>query len=159
MFKLIYSIVIGLALLLSACSSHQNTDDIAMNDRAVNQSLSYAATSVSQSFFVLNKLQYTATPPRDISPPPSPASYGMALLASVNWDGPIEPLVRKICQATHYKLRVMGSRPAIPIIVTVHMTHVPVAYILESAGYQAGKRARVVVYPSLQTVDLQYIGG
>ncbi len=153
MSRLIYAIVIVLTALLSACASNTQADE---NSR-VNASLNATATSINQSLFVLDRTQHAATPPQDISAPPAPSTYGMQMLASVNWEGPIEPLVRRVCHATHYRLRVMGSEPAIPILVSVHMHSVPIAYILESAGYQADKRARVVVYPSLQTVDLQYI--
>jgi len=120
------------------------------------KALSQAATSVSQSLTQLGETEQAAYPPVSVSQPPNPASYGMAMKASIDWDGPIQPLVQKLANIANYKLRVLGNPPAIPVIVSVSTKNESVGNIVRDVGYQAGKRASVIVFPSTQIIELRY---
>jgi len=93
-----------------------------------------------------------------LSRPINPARYGMANLASVDWIGPVEPLLQKIAAVTHYRLRVIGRSPPVPVIVTIDVNDKPIADILRNATYQAAKRANVLVYPRTKVIELRYFG-
>lgn len=185
MYKIKIFITIGFCLLLAACSltnTHQNSgaypDDLydmsgptyanhvsnpnaayahrRASDRRAYVALAESAESVSQSLVNLNKTEQAANPPKNVSTPPNPASYGMGMKASIDWNGPIKPVVQQLANAANYKLRVMGKKPSVPVIVSVSAKKAPVGNILRNIGYQSGNRAKIVVYPSKHTIELRY---
>ena len=58
--------------------------------------------------------------------------------------------------AANYKLRVLGKKPPIPVIVSVSAKNAAVGNILRDIGYQSKKRAQIVVFPSKHTIELRY---
>ena len=144
-------------LLLTGCANMKTPDQAQIYSTTGEQTaLSQAATSVSQSLTQLGATEQAAYPPVSVSQPPNPASYGMAMKASIDWDGPIQPLVQKLANTANYKLHVLGNAPAIPVIVSVTAKKESVGTILRNVGYQAGKRATVVVFPTTHTIELRY---
>jgi defect-in-organelle-trafficking protein DotD len=87
---------------------------------------------------------------------PNPASYGMAQLTSIDWSGPVEPLVKQLAQASEYRLRVLGTHPAIPVLVTLNEKNIMLADAIRDVGYQCGRRATVVIYPDTRVIELRY---
>lgn len=85
------------------------------------------------------------------------AKGGMGGRATLDWSGPIEPLLQRIGDLTHYKLKVLGHSPAIPVIVSITAKDSLVADIVKDAGLQATKRANVVVYPNNRIIELRYL--
>lgn len=81
---------------------------------------------------------------------------GMSGLASIDWSGPIEPLLEKLANMTRYRVKVFGPMPHIPVIVSISCRERMIADILKDAGLQAGKRATIVVYPSSRIIELRY---
>jgi len=118
--------------------------------------LAEASYSVSHSIVELAESAEAAHPIPDISPPPSPASYGMGGVTSVDWSGPIEPLLQQIAKAADYRVRVLGTTPAIPVLVTLNEKNVMLGDVLRNAGYQCGRRASVVVFPESRVIELRY---
>lgn len=147
-------------LLLSACAS--NTIDKAKSAQNEGDSsqitLAEAASSVSESLVNLAATEQAAYHPVSAHPAPDPVSYGMGGKASIDWSGPVEPVVKQISDATNYQLKVMGKSPAIPIIVTVNTKEEIIGNILSNIAYQCGKRADVVVYPQTHVIELRYLG-
>ena len=119
-------------------------------------SLAEASYAVSRSIVSLAETAQAAHPLPHLAPPPSPATYGMAGLTTVDWSGPVEPLVNQIAKAADYRLRVLGTPPAIPVLVTVYQKNVMLGDILRDIGYQTGRRAAVVIYPDSRTIELRY---
>jgi defect-in-organelle-trafficking protein DotD len=119
-------------------------------------SLAEASYSVSRSVVDLAETAQAAHPLPNLAPPPDPATYGMAGLSTVDWSGPVEPLLKQIAFASNYRVRVLGTPPAIPVIVTMYSKNVMLGDILRDVGYQCGRRATVVVYPSSRTIELRY---
>jgi defect-in-organelle-trafficking protein DotD len=81
---------------------------------------------------------------------------GMGGSISIDWSGPIQPLLEKMAHMTQYKLKIMGNEPPIPIIVSVTAKNAVIADIIKNAGLQAGKRANIVVYPNTRIIELRY---
>jgi defect-in-organelle-trafficking protein DotD len=81
---------------------------------------------------------------------------GMGGLCSIDWSGPIEPLLEKIGDMTQYRVKVFGPIPHIPLIVSISSRDRMIADILKDAGLQAGKRANLVVYPTSRIIELRY---
>lgn len=119
-------------------------------------SLAEASYSVSRSVVDLAETAQAAHPLPSIPPAPAPASYGMAGLTSVDWSGPIQPLVEQMAKAANYRVRVLGTRPAIPVLVTIYQKNAMLGDILRDAGYQCGRRASIAVYPESRVIELRY---
>jgi defect in organelle trafficking protein DotD len=118
--------------------------------------LAITAASVSKSLQELAEID-RATHPRAILPSPvEPDMIGMGQLGSIDWSGPVGPLVKKIAEATNYKFKVLGTSPAIPILVSITAKNVPLADILRDASFQCGNRANIVTYPASKIIELRY---
>lgn len=118
--------------------------------------LAEAAASISQSLTDLTALEKAASPPINCKCLPYPTSSDLCQLASIDWSGPIEPLLRRISWMMNYKLRIIGLRPAIPVIVTIFAKNTPIGYILRDANFQAASKASVQVYPGIRVIELRY---
>lgn len=136
------------SLFLVACTAKKQ-------DNSYN-SLAQAADSINQSLIDLKETEQAAYPPQSVAEPPSPSTYGMAVPTSIDWDGPVEPLVKQIAQVANYQLRVLGTKPTIPIIVSVSAQNTPIGDILRNVGYQCGNKAMIVVFPSTRIIELRY---
>ncbi len=141
------------ALALSACASSpaptnpQTSADVALAE---------ASYSVSRSIVNLSEIAQSARPLPAIDPPPNPASYGMGGITSIDWSGPVEQLVKQLTDASNYRLRILGAKPAIPVLVTVYAKNIVVADALRDVGYQCGRRANIVIFPDSRVVELRY---
>lgn len=147
-------IMLSLSLVLSACATQKPPKgyDISKTE----SSLAEASYSVSRSVVDLAETAQAAHPIPNLAPAPSPATYGMGGLSSVDWSGPIEPLVRQIGRASNYRVVVLGTQPAIPVLVTVYTKNAMLGDILRDAGYQAGRRATISIYPEGRVIELRY---
>ncbi len=147
------------AVLLAGCATQQETA-VTPTPRGVidpaEAKLAEAASAVSKSIQSLAEIQEATTPPPKNYRPPDPASYGMANLVSVDWSGPIEPLIQQIANSTGYKVQRLGKAPAIPIMISIYEKNTPIGNILRDAGYQAGDRADVVLFPAQRIIELRY---
>ena len=113
-----------------------------------------AADSVSNSLVELARIQAEATPPvREL---PDPVTYGIRGAASVDWAGPIGPLVKKLARASQFHYRVLGRPPAVPIIVNVSAKSAPLASLLRDVDFQAGNKADVVILAHARVIELRY---
>lgn len=143
-----------LTLLLYACAAPPQPRgyDVSKNEA----SLAEASYAVSHSIVDLAETAQAAHPLPDVAPPPSPATYGMGGLTSVDWSGPVGPLLKQIAKASNYRCRVLGTEPAIPVLVTIYAKNVMLGDILRDVGYQCGRRASVLVFPETRVIELRY---
>ncbi len=154
-----YLSVLIIAFSLSACSlPTQNANSIPKSPRIdpAEVKLAEAADSVSKSLQSLAENQQAINPKPKQYNAPDPSDYGMSNLTSMNWSGPIEPLVTQIAKASGYQLRVSGVSPAIPVLVSINAKNIPLGQILRDAGYQCGDRADIVVFPRSKVIELLY---
>lgn len=146
--------------LLSGCASqnlpnsispsiHTSSDDASIK-------LAEAARSVSQSLNELKELEKASNPPIT-KPLPYPSASGLEkTIASVDWSGPIEPLLQRIAKLVQFHLEIIGKHPAVPVLVTISSQNTPLSYIIRNANLQAGRKANIVVYPGIKTIELRY---
>ena len=140
--------------LLYACASP--TPPKGFDVTKSEASLAEASYSVSRSVVDLAETAQAAHPLPSLAPPPSPATYGMAGLTTVDWSGPVEPLVKQIAYAANYRVRVLGTQPAIPLLVTVYAKNTMLGDILRDVGYQCGRRGTVTIFPESRVIELRY---
>ena len=149
----------ALAVFISGCSTKPKIVMIG-NDTttaSAENRLATAADSVSGSLQELAAIETASHPKLALPSPTAPELIGMAQLTSVDWSGPVGPLVEKIAAAANYKVHVLGTKPAIPILVSISAKATPLADILRDAGFQCGDKANIVVYPASKIVELRYV--
>ena len=142
------------AFLLSACASSPQPPSSNIN--ATEASLAEASYSVSRSVVDIAETVQAAHPMPRLGAAPNPVAYGMGGLTTVDWSGPVEPLLKQLSRASNYRLAVLGTRPAIPVLVTIYAKNTMLGDIVRDVGYQCGERATVVVYPESSTIELRY---
>lgn len=144
------------AVSVIGCTKPPKTVSVTTSNDAATIKLAEAANSVSRSLNELAWIQAAATPPRDDSHLVNPTLYGMQTRTSVDWSGPIGPLVSRIADAGEFKLRILGKEPAIPVLVMVSAKDARLGDILRDIDFQAGTQAELVVYPEHRVIELRY---
>lgn len=157
MMKISRLLTISIAVGLTACSNmHMRRLPPQRPSSHAQIKLAEAANSVSRSLNELARVERESKPPAKGAKLPDPNKLGIRHAATVDWSGPIEPLLSHLAQAIHYRLRVLGNAPAVPVMVTLNAKRSPVAYILRDVDFQAGHQGRVVVYPRSRVIELRY---
>lgn len=118
--------------------------------------LAEAAVSVSDSMLEMARIEKVIIPPGKDNTLTIPNAYNLQARASVDWSGPIEELTARIAKAAHYRIRVLGKVPSIPILISLSIKDKSLAEIIRDIDYQAGKKANIHVYPNSQVVELRY---
>ena len=149
-----WGMVIFLFLLLSACAAPKQPKGYTLGKD--ESSLAEASYAVSRSIVDLAETAQAAHPLPQLAPPPNPATYGMAGLTTIDWSGPVEPLLKQIAVAANYRVRILGTAPAIPVLVTIYAKNLMLGDVLRDVGYQCGRRATVVIYPESAVIELRY---
>lgn len=149
---------IALCFLLFGCAMPPRPAPLPIIDDSAQAKLAQAAASVSQSMVELAQVEQAIHPTAKLPAPPDPYSIGMAKLATVKWNGPVEPLIRKIAAASNYRVRILGKAPAIPALVSISAQNTPLADILRDASFQVAKKAEVVLYPRSRVIEIRYLG-
>ncbi len=159
MKKGFFLVVYGALLGCTGCSQTAISVHKSRSMDIVESKLIAAAHSVSQSLNELAAIENAITPHSALPKPSNPAALGMASHASVNWTGPIEPLIRKLAKASNYDVHVLGHRPSMTTIVSVKAKDATLASILRDARFQAQKSTEIVVYPNTKIIELRYLAG
>ncbi len=141
---------------LAGCSHHSHKKSEANADQLIEKQLAQTANEVEHSLRQLAETQYTPPPPALATAPLVSAQGNMGAPISLDWSGPVEPLLDKVAQLSNYKVKVLGPTPAIPILVSVHTNNMPIADVIKNASLQLGHRADVVVYPKDKIIELRY---
>ncbi len=118
--------------------------------------LAEAASSVSDSMHKMARVEKVITPPHKDNTLTIPNAYNLQARASVDWSGPIAEITARIAKAAHFRFRILGTEPSIPILVSLDVEDVSLAEILRNIDYQAGKKAFIHVYPNSQVIELRY---
>jgi defect in organelle trafficking protein DotD len=129
-----------------------------MEDRtndAATVKLSEAATSISQSLSELAAVEKSTTPASAYKMGTT-TNYYVPGNISIDWAGPVEPLLKRISNISGYKLRVIGVRPAVQVIITLTAKETPLCDILRDIDFQCGHRAKVSVDANHRTIELRY---
>lgn len=162
-------LLISTLFLIASCSDKKVVDlhlkfipvdrvPAQITDHQAQAQVAEAATAVGRSLQELSAVQMTVHPPQKLAAPFNPQVIGMGKLASVSWTGPVEPILKKIAQATHYQLRVIGQRPNLPVLVSLEIHNQSIADILRDITYQVVLKANIALYPKSHTIELRYQG-
>lgn len=144
------------SLLLTGCHGVFKKPPVNDPSDDANIKLAQAASSVSDSMLEMERVIKVITPPDKDNILTIPNAYNLQARASVDWSGPIEELTSRIAKAAHFRFRVLGKEPAVPVLIGLNMKDESLAEILRDIDYQAGKKATIHVYPNSQVVELRY---
>lgn len=147
------------SLLLGSCKSVSIFKKPPVNNPSDDATikLAQAAISVSDSMHEMARIEKVVVPPHKDNTLTIPNAYNLQARASVDWSGPIEELTYRIAKAAHFKVRILGKSPAIPVLISLTIKDQSLAEILRDIDYQAGKKASIHVYPNSQVVELRYV--
>lgn len=160
----LFGVICAVSILgLTACSSDKlkTKQNATLNNtpQMVHQSLESSAQSIATSLSELAAVQKSLHP---VAKRPFVGLQGSNLsrTVAIDWNGPIEPFIRKVSTAIGYQLQVYGKTPVIPILVDIDTTrHLQTArQILSNADLQAGEKANILVFPKERIVSLRYLG-
>jgi defect-in-organelle-trafficking protein DotD len=145
-------VILSLAAIIGGCCSSKGNYQVSdveyqLMKSAMSVEDSLRALAATQEVYAKNAIN------TDILITPQ---GGMGELASLDWSGPIEPLLERVGKMSNYRVKVLGPIPSIPLIITLSARERMIADILKDAGLQAGKRANLVVYPTSRIIELRY---
>ncbi|HAF87666.1 MAG TPA: hypothetical protein DCG13_03795 [Legionellales bacterium] len=151
-------LLMAISLMLGSCSHHGVLMKPPINQPSSDASikLAEAASSISESMYEIAKVEKVIYPEHKGNSKNIPNTYALQTRASVDWASPVEELTKKIAHAAHYRFRVLGQEPAIPVLVSLSVKDQNLADILRNIDYQAGSKAMLRVYPKTQVVELRY---
>jgi len=155
--KLVMLLIASALLASCAKRGHFLTPPVNNPSDDATIKLAEAAVSVSDSMLEMARIEKVVTPPHKDNLLTIPTAYNLQARASVDWSGPIEELTARIAKSAHYKFRVLGMTPAVPVLISVTIKDQSLAEILRNIDYQAGKKADIHVYPNSQVVELRYV--
>ena len=133
-----------------------NAAPVMQTDTKAQAQLANASVSVDQSSAQDAAISLATHPAAKVAPQLDPGAIHMTQITSLNWYGPLQPLLAKIASASNYKFRVLGNKPALAIIIAIDTKNQPLAYILQNAIYQAAGKATVKIYPGRRILELRY---
>jgi defect in organelle trafficking protein DotD len=115
------------------------------------------AQSIEKSLTILAAAQEAKSPPvLSIAPLITPEG-GMGGTADIDWVGPIGPLMSRLGEMSNYRVKFLGTPPAIPIVVSISARQTVLAEILQNASFQAGQRAKILVFPENRVIEVRYL--
>lgn len=81
---------------------------------------------------------------------------GMEVKLSVDWVGPIKPVVDMVAEATGYDKRIIGKPPIPDYFVRISHQQTPAIDVLRDLGTQIGPVAELAVFPATKLIELRY---
>ncbi|MCY4326952.1 MAG: DotD/TraH family lipoprotein, partial [Rhodobacteraceae bacterium] len=96
----------------------------------------------------------TATPEAGPTPPANRIPPELRRRVSVDWTGPLSPLVWAMAEQIGYEFHQSGpKRP--PVMITINSLDTPIWEILRDAGIAATTRAVIIVDAPAQRIELR----
>ncbi len=148
-------LIVSSALILAACAINPPNPQLVAEPDNVTLRLAQAADRAANALDQLAAIEQTRTP-TDLPPLAASAPPELRRSVTVNWIGPIEPLVRQLADRASYELKLTGNAPETAIISSVNVRNAPVIEVLRDVGLQLGSRAALKVDANLKIVELSY---
>ena len=151
--------LVAISLLLTGCTTGSkviitNSDGDLQTAEA---KLTATADSISKSLRELAEIDRAIHPQVKLPNPINLGETGIGQLVSIDWNGPVGSLVKKISEVANYKFKVLGTSPAIPILRSISAKDTPLSDVLRDVGFQCGKKANIVLYQKSKVIELRYV--
>ncbi len=146
--------------LVAACSSDEpvNPAMLPMRGTAVDPDpaalrIAEAAEKATRALNKMAQIESFRTPMPDDTPLQHP---GLDKVTSMTWTGPIDQVTRTLTELAGLNFRIIGKEPPLPLVVSVDAHNQEIGKILRDIGFQAGRRADIILNTATNTVDLRY---
>jgi defect-in-organelle-trafficking protein DotD len=145
---------------LSACDSvpksfSNNAPQVVAAPDAVSARLAEAADKASASLQTLAAVENARSKKPAISAVENAPPELMRAM-TVNWVGPVEPIVKSLAQRAGYDFQTFGGPPPNVVVVSIDAENQPIIEIMRNIGLQLGNRANVKVNGKMRSVELYY---
>jgi defect-in-organelle-trafficking protein DotD len=153
------AVVLLAPALLAGCSRFPwetgSPHPVVATPDSVEVKLADAADKAAAALQSLSAVEQVRTP-APIAPVTPEPTDGLENRMSVDWTGPVEPLLSRLAARAGYTFRQLGWAPAVPLVVQVDTKNRPIYETLRDVGLQIGSRGSLVVDADRQTVELNY---
>lgn len=122
---------------LTNAAKNSRFDEVDSNDK-----LAEAAASVSQSLAELAQIQRSVHEVKQFKSDPNLVRI-QAGKVSIDWTGPVESLLGKISHSAKLHYRTIGTKPPLPIIVSVSAQDVYVSDLIRDVAYKVQSQAAI----------------
>ncbi|MDF2529132.1 MAG: hypothetical protein K0Q57_12 [Gammaproteobacteria bacterium] len=153
--------LIGLSLLfISGCSSTPSTPPLPNNSALIQQDLSAAAVSATGSLSQLAAIEKARYQSEAYMPFADVHDQALDTFVTIQWYGPIVPLLQQVADMIGYQLQVYGKPPVTPILVNIDDTQQKTSAIniIRNADLQAGANASILIFTDQKLISLRYTG-
>ena len=130
--------------------------DIKLSQTEAFDSLTRSANSISNSLQKIAAIEKATHPKIKLDPGPAPETVGMANLVSIDWNGPAEPLLKRLTSSCNYKLTIIGKKPTIPLLISVDSHNQPIATVVRNIGFQIQRNANIEIFSKRKILELRY---
>lgn len=149
-----------IAVILAGCKSMTpvplQEQNLSASDPALVQTAE-AAVSVSHSLSQLGLAQRNEQGLLKRESEVNDLPRVLSRLVSIDWAGPVEPLIAQLSENTQLRLKVIGRAPAIPVMVSLRKRDTSLYDVLQDVRGQIGARADIMVFPSSGVIELHYL--
>ncbi|MDO8953911.1 MAG: DotD/TraH family lipoprotein [Gammaproteobacteria bacterium] len=156
-----YSLITVSILAVSGCSSKPNAAPaLPDNSALIQQDLSAAAVSATGSLSQLAAIEKARYQSEAYMPFANVHDQALDTFVSIQWYGPIAPLLQQVADMIGYKLQVFGKPPTTPILVNIDDTQQKTSAIniIRNADLQAGANANILIFTDQKLISLRYTG-
>lgn len=146
--------------LLSACASGKIEEEAPPIEDIDNIIAEAVDTSASANRAIAQVEVATSAPMRAGPQPSVPPTVVLPPEAvqpvTLDWQGPIEPLVRDLAARAGYSFRTTGQAPANMKMVSVVANEEPLFGVIRRAGAMAHGYADIVLNPASRAIEIRY---
>ena len=114
------------------------------------------AVTASKSIQSLSVLEHSSKPDVKKKPAPNPVKTGLDQRVTIEWTGPVEPLIEKLAKNAHYRVNFLGQKPVAPILVSVNRSNAYMADVIQDVAYQVQRFADLSIVASEKLLELRY---
>lgn len=144
--RLIIASLVAGPLVLSGCGlqPQKASDSSGLKSNVVLDRLAEAAALIQQDVSRLARYDHARDPVK-IHPDESPHSGPLSKKISVDWHGPVRPIVEKIAQELGVPFQAQGNERSVPVVVDVRHDGVSAYDVLTDIGWQSGQFVHLAV--------------
>jgi defect-in-organelle-trafficking protein DotD len=134
----------------------QPVKPVAAEPDIVSTRLAFAAEKAAAALDTIAGIEQQRTPLMPDQGDYSNAPPALMQLITVNWSGPVEQILEMLSSRTGMSFKVKGSKPAVPLLVTINVYQEPILDVLHNIGLQVGRRADIKVDGINNHVEIRY---
>tara|TARA_A100001015_G_scaffold286474_1_gene355214 strand:+ start:3340 stop:3840 length:501 start_codon:yes stop_codon:yes gene_type:complete len=126
------------------------------SDMEFQNLIKQTAVSSTRAVQKLSQLERAAKPYVRPKPAPNPVKLGMDQRVSIDWTGPVEPVLQRLAENAHYRVNTLGQAPVVPILVSLNRQNTFLSDVIQDISYQIQRQADINIVASEKLIELRY---